>query len=1447
VSYLDLGRKFVKRDKYDPDELIALVVRGKLQAWTAVLENPASIIVAPANFGKTTEMEHRAKCLRDANEAAVFIALRNLASRRTLEDALTGENLQAYQEWKASKSQMLTLLVDSLDEAAAGKQESIEYLVSDIAKAVQWPNDHVRWVVSTRPAVLTSQVIDKLSNILAKAATVVRTTPKGKLGSKKAAQTSTSDVSAAGQAKPLQIYSMAPLDSRQADAYLRGKHSFLDSRQLLALARERGLSGFTKSPGGLDILKNIDLVSNPPDSLTEVFNRVVEAISVLRVSDHRTESLQHAFPELLTQAAQRLASASVVCQLINVEMPQATLEIPEKALSARLIATPTLNDAAIKQLLNSQLFIDVGFHQVKMYPDELLPFLAAQRLAGLVESADQALRLIQNFTWVAPSGEQGVHRALLPMMGWLASMNPHCRAVVLKYEPQALAFFGDLRSSSVPLADATEAMRECIRRVVEDGEAVGKGMYTLTSENYWQAGPERMTKVIAALFDEYKEHYWVRKVLLEVSATGRLDILRDKLLKHYENDYAKLLNDTNAVHYLLDLGKSEDLTCLATAIKSANAPRDGQVALLLGQLGWAYFTAFEVVDVIAQHFVTAQSSFNLRYEVEHGDFLPSATDTQLYQLCRGLVVRAARLHAKKARRSSRFSRTADQFGELTVKVVSVLVRRANAATADKAARLCLVLERLVYDGHIRDSDDDLRTALTENSSVRRALLKLVVKQSRLDTDEKLLHWVTGYRRACEYSAADIEEVNDPWLTRVYAEHLAQVKLPQIPLTPRKAPPVQQEKYKLDASSRKALQGKLPDLQDGSASYELAWVAQWLLRNDQSSRYGEVDFDRFESVAGEEISGAVRSGFGHIWRDKAPTYEEDNPRTTYHITVAGLQGLHLELGDGTNLPPLSADEVGQAVRYGTFEINGYPKWYIPLLSAHTSIATTVLAEIAADANKGAVSREHAEELFSSLADFPEPIRAAIVPHAWQYLLKNTPSREYLILQILNAVMDGSHAPKHEFEAIALTKMKGAFKSPMPLERDSALSSLQSEAVFWAAQWVQSFPSGFKSAIEKWGPRDAAAVQEFLMYLAAHFGYERAPLLTKVACNDNDVAVLGHLYEWIMWAVDPAADIQRPDGVVYSPGAREDAQDFRNALIGIIASADSQAAYDVLERLRLAAPVEKQIYLRRVQYELRERQFARKPLPQLKYDQFEKDFRAEVTDSLSFAMAVHSDLEAVKYDIERGEHSLRSFFSDLDFKQVNKKGDEGKNAALALEVHFQRLLASELNHHARDRYSVTLESHTAEGKRRDVLCSRNDWRASVELKMSARWTLDDYLVALERQLVGQYMRHNRATTGFLVIVLQTKGRTWKNTATGKNIDFIELLSILARKAQELEAKDRSRYLRVIGIDATTPEDFREVRKAAKKPVKPTKSATPVKSARPAKKARASNASSINRSKR
>lgn len=1403
MAYYDLNRRFVERERYDQDELIAAQLRGKQVAWAKVLENRSSVIVAAANFGKTTEMRQQASQLRGNGETAVFIALRQLADRGSLDRALTGDDRDAYRAWKAAPAGLITVFVDSLDEAAAGgKDESISHLVGDVADELNWPNEHVRWVISTRPAVLTAGVFEKLSELLC------QPTPKpigstggpGDLGTGGAA----SVAEEAEAPVPLCLFSMVHLEDDQAAVYLMGQYPSLDARQLIEIASERGLSGFVRSPGGLDILARIDMVANPPDSLTEVFERVVNAIGSLRGADHRLVDAGIPEPEILTGAAQRLASAAVVCQMVNIEMPEATLAIPETALSARLIASPMLHEAGIKALLNSQLFIDAGFHQVKVYPDELVPFLAAKRLAGLVASADQAERLLENFTWTATSGEQGVQRAYLPMLGWLATLNAHCREVIVQKDPQALAFFGDLRNPAVPLKAAQDALTESIKRLVEQGDHIGRNMFRLTSENFWQAGPDRLARTISSLYDQYQDNYWARNVLLDIATACKIENLRAKLLKLHGSKFSRVLSDSSDVGYFLALGRPDDLAALSNAAVASTTVREGVVSRLIRELGWRYFSPRDVAVMVDNQFLAGPRGFQLSYSLEKGGMLAEATDGQLYQLTRGLVVRIAKREVKRKR-----NREDQQYVDLIAKVLEALVVRTDGSLAAKVARLNLVVNRVIYDRYLQSSaTEELRSAVEANADVRLALLRMTVHRNLSDDD--LLYTVVGFHRPATYMPEDVVQVNNSQLTRVYTEWqeqlakaIAQQQVPK-PVKPKS------EKLIVGAEAKRQLAERLSALADGTDTKALEWIAGGLLQTNRTSRYGEVDFDAFEHAAGARIATATRQGMSRLWRNRHPTFKESEPNSTFHISAAGLQGLTLELADGTALPALTDAEVHRALRYALLEINGYPKWFWPLVEAYPAVSVPELVSIAGEAVNGATSRAHAEDLLASILDAPVLVQEALAGLAWTHLVNVNPSRDYVVNRLLEAALSvPGKVLQNDFERLALQKMKAAYFSPLADAVDEALRAQREHALTWATRWFIQSPLRWRNAINTWGPLDPLAVKTFIFDLAAAFGRDREGIARRIATeSDHGILALEDLYLWTRWAVDPKDDVERPDGVTYSPGSRDNAERFRDVIISGIAAATSQAAYSALERIGQAIPPDDFTveYIKKTQFELRERQFTRAPLPQVKYAKFEEDFSGEVTGTTSFAMAVHADLRAVQYDVEHGEHSLRSFFSEVDFSRVNKKGEDGEKVGIALEAHFQKLLASELNHQARARYSVTVESHTAEAKRRDILCSKNDWRASIELKMSERWTLDDYLVALESQLVGQYMRHRNATIGFLVLVLQTKGREWTDPATKKKLNFQQVLAILSAKTQELEAKDRTRYLRVIGIDATTPEDFR-----------------------------------------
>lgn len=1416
-TYIDLSRRFVHRPKYEPHEIYLSSVADQRLKWPQLLENRFAVVIAPANFGKTTEMVEQVKRMRLGGGSAVFVALRKVADRTSFAKALEPAERAAYDAWLAAPTAPLTLFVDSLDEASAAQRDGIADLIADVATEVGWPSDLIRWVISTRPAVLSTSVRE---NITSQLIVPYETTIKGATGKVASAATGSSTTSAAGAsaAKPetLMLFSMTPLESNQAKTYLSGLHPALDAPEVLRIAHERGLAGFTTSPGGLDVLANVNLTTSPPDSLTEVFHRVVAAVQDRQRNDARIGAAGGAAPQVLTEAARKLASASQVCLLPNIELTDDVLAVTDGVLSARRIAGDMLPDKILKQLLNTEMFIDADLNQVKLYPDEIAPFLGAQRLASLVQSPQQARTLVEHFSWQTPTGEQGVYRQFLPLMGWLATLNSHCREELLEREPQALAFFGDLRNANVPLAAAKKALTASIERLVLQGDRLGRDHFNLTSENYWQAGPERLEPLIKELFQKHGDHHWARDALLDIATAARSNVLRRFVLKEHGNSYKRLIQKTMDLRYVLELGQAGDLAGLAHALKADDTISESVAATLMTRLGWHHLSAKELAVLVDQQFARGRGGFSVGYAFDAG-LVDDASDEQLYELCRALVVRLARHREREGRPARTRGRTTDRYVELVAETLAALLQRPAFAKHARVAKLCLVMQRALMDGHLGVSNPaNLRRAIQENAAVRFELLSLNVKRAGKD-ENRLWQAAYGYGSLCELVPADVEILKLPELTEVVRKNEAAVAAQRAKRKP--ATPNRDERLKVSPGVKKELLEKLDDLRDGSWTNGLAWVASWLLRTNPSSRYGEVRFKVFEQEAGPEIAQAIREGFSRVWRERQPEFKELEPQTTQHITAAGLQGLHLELGEGKDPPQLTKHEVKRAIQYAAFEINGYPKWFWPLVEAHQVVAGQELAQIVKQASAGAVSLEHAQHVLTSLEHAPPSVQAKVAPMAWAFIVQRPSLKDYILERLLTVATEvPGVTPRAEFEDTALTKMRTAFVGPLSTNAELAqdVRAQQKQSAVWAASWLTAYPATFCKAVAKWQKQAPVDAHAFIFQLAAHLGTDNGARAVRLARTGNEgVTALATLYEWTLATVRPEEDIEHPSGEAYSPDERDHAERLRDALIPAIAAAQSQLAYEVLGKLRLESKGARETYLRSVQFGMREAQFARTPLAQLKYDDFERNFTGEVTDTTSFAMKVESDLLAVKYDLEQGEYSLRRFFTEVAMKMHPKSKAEGDKEGLALEADFQSLLASELHHHSKGLYTVTVEPHTAESKRRDVLCSKGNMFASVELKMSRRWSYEDYEVALEKQLVGQYMRHNKATTGFLIIVLQ-ETRTWNASQGGKKLSFEEILAKLREKALALESKNRQHYLRVIGINATKPENFRIVRK---KPAKST----------------------------
>jgi hypothetical protein len=489
-------------------------------------------------------------------------------------------------------------------------------------------------------------------------------------------------------------------------------------------------------------------------------------------------------------------------------------------------------------------------------------------------------------------------------------------------------------------------------------------------------------------------------------------------------------------------------------------------------------------------------------------------------------------------------------------------------------------------------------------------------------------------------------------------------------------------------------------------------------------------------------------------------------------------------------------------FGFFEINGFPKWFFPLVEKYPVEAAKVLTKIIVHSGDGKVSAQHAEHLLSYFEKVPLQVRTDLESTVWDFLLGKPEIAPSAITEILSIL-------RHSERAIHGQQLRGILEHYLSqlageLENAEITAATSSRGVLsaWAGYWLSRDPSGFTTWITEKARTEPELAQRFIYDFAVYLGDERRGNRESILTTDAGLTALKTLYLFVAKVVAHEGDPVRREMVVYASGGREYAERLREQLLHLIGRIDSEAAYTVLEEIRKKIKhTFTRTRIRWLQFDMQERRYGPAILSPPAFEDFEKSLSLPFADDRGFAVAIHRDLFAVKYQVERGEFSPRRFFSKVSYQNIRSSKER-----LALERDFQRLLGREMEFASNGRYSVFMEPVLPEDTRRDIALARGSLRGSIELKMSLRWSIAHYEEALEDQLVGKYMRNRNANIGFLVIVLQ-QPRTWRQH--GKTVTFDQLLNQLTRRASVIMQSHSGMYLRVIGIDATEPSSAAVVR--------------------------------------
>lgn len=527
----------------------------------------------------------------------------------------------------------------------------------------------------------------------------------------------------------------------------------------------------------------------------------------------------------------------------------------------------------------------------------------------------------------------------------------------------------------------------------------------------------------------------------------------------------------------------------------------------------------------------------------------------------------------------------------------------------------------------------------------------------------------------------------------------------------------------------------------------------------STRHSVSDTSPLARAFSPEVEQEFRKLALNMWRqhDPVPAPLRGPNESLKYAEALGLIGIAIESEDPAWASRLATEDAEIASRYATLELNGFPQWLNALCLAHpAAVAKTFCECIDAQWFPGPVAASG--DFLRRIAATSRPVRHVCAPRVMAKLLAGHVGSDQLLEHALAVVKTGTDSPSRVAD-FALGQFKTA-------------RALTQKALYLAcgfANDAERAGSELEKALAR-APRPKAKVLAEVampMIFGGAWMRHEEPLdlsLTPTSCLERlVVAAYG--------SIRPTEDIEHPNGQVYSPGQRDNAEDARDASLRMLAGRPGLATVESLKRLIALRdfPVP-QRYLRMLLAERAATDGESEPWSAGEAREFERDFTSAPRSAKDLRDVLLGRLDDIRHEVNDGRYN---------------RGVE--LARLASEREVQNWFANELHKRQGRSYSCAREAHVANEKEPDILAEAKSSDASVpiEIKVAESWSTKQLERAVEVQLAGQYLRERDHRWGILLVVCKEhRANGWAKPGGG-NISVAELAAHLQRVADKLAA--------------------------------------------------------------
>lgn len=1423
ASVLDLERTFSdlkQRDDGDDSALIRMFGERHVLRWPGLLEEFRVVLLAEAGTGKTTEIREATRRLRDAGKPAFFIRIEHVMD--DFEGAFEEGSFEAFEAWAASGAEGW-LLLDSIDEARLREPRDFERAIRKIAR-------HLRPVMARAHIVLTGRTSAwRPTTDLAMCAAQFPFDPQAapRSGSEeKGVGPDPAPSAPASTAEPFRVVSLDDLGPAQIRTFAEGK-GLEDADDLLkALERQDAWASAARPQ---DLAELIDFWRDHRRLGSRL--ELMQA-SVARRLTERDQDRAEARPLSLAQVragAQAVALASTMAHESAIRVPDGAeggAGLPIKEI------LPEWDDRDCATLLDRPIFEPGIYGAVRFHHRSVREFLTAEWLhTRLVDEGSR--RQIESLFFRGQYGLEVLVPSLRPILPWLVLMDQRILDKVMRLAPEVLFEGGD--PSQLPREVRAQVLRQTCERLLQP--AHGRSMMDRAAVQRF-AG-EDLTDVLATLLEQYGGNEDVAWLLLRLVSHGELKGARPqvKALALRASEHHTRLAALDALRVV---GTAADLSEVRGAMlaQAGDLPRDWLGAMIEGlprqadQLPWL-LAALEVVPPKERFHADALG------EALAGliETLPQEALGALLAGMQSLLARPPVIERRHCEISQRFGWLADAAGQIVLRLITI----RHPSALDLSA--LWVLRHLPLAAEFGDMAfkplrealpdavqgwPDLNHALFWYSVAEERAAGLVEKPERPLVEFRLVSiFGSFWRFGPDYFDQALRDINERSLLddRLVALSLAYTlyvlqgrpavlrrrlrtaaqsdsaltqQLDQFLNPPARGPNPyrrQQARWKEEAARREAervrneqewktyLAANLDMLRNpaelqtaGQAVHCLMYLQQHV-RDDgkPTDRWSEGRWESLIADFGEAIAHAFRDGSARFWRTYKPMLRSEGAaaNSTPHKVILGLSGLSVEARqDPTWAAGLSPEEAEVACRYALHELNGFPSWLPMLNAAHPAVVERIiLQEIAWELT-------HADPAAASFYVLHDVAWSG--QWIWNQLamplirMLRKPPKNTETLRYLLTVIQGSELDDAVLAALAAEKARA--RHPAAFEP------------FWFAMWTGVDPAGAIPALASrvaQVPARADQTDFMISFANALLGGRHGGSRTRTAYRS--IEHLKALYLLLHAYVRQSEDIERAGNGVYSPGPRDDAQDGRDALFGLIRETPGKAAFIALMEISLAHPAEGlrpwMAFHAKTKAE-QDADLAAWSLQQV------REFRA----GLERTPANHRDLwdlavdrlGDLKADLEDGDSSIASIL----------QGVEG-------ETEMRKYIGNWCRDRAAGRYLVPQEEELADRKRPDIRIHGHgfDGPVPVELKLADKWPGPALFERLEGQLCGDYLRDRRSSRGIFLLVYLGQKSSWA-LPDGSRAETLDAL-VEALHQRWLQISPQLAHVEdiaVIGIDLT-----------------------------------------------